>query len=124
MQPLRIVANDQPLETWDDPARGSIRWQTLLSAGQTNSNSLVAGVATLREGDDFAAHHHPQAEVYFGLEGRATVMIDGVPHEMSPGVLLFIPGGAVHGIPLVTGPVRFFYTFAAESFADIAYEFV
>jgi quercetin dioxygenase-like cupin family protein len=112
------------MDHWPDPARGRIGWQTLLSAGQTDSNSLVAGVATLQAGDDLLAHHHPQAEIYFGLEGCGTVMIDGVPHDLSPGVLLFIPGGTVHALPPVTGTLRFLYAFATDSFADVAYSFV
>jgi quercetin dioxygenase-like cupin family protein len=112
------------MDHWPDAIRGSIGWQTLLCAGKTDSNSLVAGVATLQVGDDLAAHSHPQAELYFGLEGSGTVMIDGVPHDLSPGVLLFIPGGAVHAVPPATGPLRFLYAFATNSFADVAYQFV
>jgi mannose-6-phosphate isomerase-like protein (cupin superfamily) len=124
MKALRVAVESIPTEHWADAARGSIAWQTLLSAGTTASNSLVAGVASLATGDHFALHHHPQAEVYFGLEGAGVVMIDGAPHDLSPGVLLFIPGGAVHGIPPVSGPLRFFYTFAADSFDEVTYSFV
>ena len=75
-------------------------------------------------GETFALHSHPQPEVYFGLEGKGDVLIDGVPHQLAPGVALYIPGGAVHGVPLAAGPLRWFYTFAADSFADIEYTFL
>ena len=78
----------------------------------------------MEAGDSFALHSHPQAEVYFGLEGEGEVLIDGVPHRLAPGVALYIPGGAVHGIPVAKGPLRWFYTFAASSFAEIRYSFV
>ena len=120
-----VVVNsaDIAMETWDNPARGSICWQTLLSAGITQTNSLVCGIATLEEGDDFALHHHAEPEVYFGLEGETTVMVDGKPCHLAPGVAIFIPSNAVHGIAKATSRMRFFYVFAADSFEDIAYSF-
>lgn len=121
------IAVDQstlPDERWDDPARGSIRFRTLFSAPATDTADLTCGVAIMAAGDTFALHSHPQAEVYFGIEGEGEVLIDGVPHRLAPGVALYIPGGAVHGIPVAEGPLRWFYAFAASSFADIRYSFV
>ena len=75
-------------------------------------------------GETFALHCHPQPEVYFGLEGTGEVLIDGTPHLLAPGVALYIPGGAVHGVPLAKAPLKWFYTFAADSFDDIRYSFL
>lgn len=121
MRAFGVDADDRPIEGWADPARGSIRWQTLMSRGLTDSSELVCGIALLAAGEDFAAHHHAQAEVYFGLDGTGTVMIDGAAHRLAPGTALFIPPHAVHGIPAVTAPLRFFYVFATDSFDDITY---
>ena len=52
------------------------------------------------------------------------VLIDGTPHRLAPGVALYIPGGTVHGVPQATEPLRWFYTFAADSFDDIRYSFI
>lgn len=114
---------DIPKETWDNPARGSICWQTLFSAGITQTNSMVCGVASLNPGDDFALHHHAEPEVYFGVEGETIVMVDGAPCRLAPGIAIFIPSNAVHGIATVTAPVRFFYVFATDTFDDIDYHF-
>ena len=123
--PAVVVATDNlPKERWGNPARGSICWQTLLSAGLTQSNSLVCGVATLEIGDDFALHRHEEPEVYFGVEGEAEVMVDGKTCQLSPGVAIFIPANAIHGINAVTTRVRYFYVFAADCFDDINYHFV
>lgn len=113
-----------PDECWDDPARGSIRFRTLLSAPQTDSDEITCGVAIMAAGDTFPLHSHPQAEVYFGLEGEGEVMVDGTPHRLAPGVALYIPGGAVHGVPVAAAPLRWFYCFAADSFAEIRYSFL
>jgi quercetin dioxygenase-like cupin family protein len=120
----RIDASDLPDETWDDPARGTIRFRTLISAPGTDSDALVCGIAIMDRGDTFALHSHAEPEVYFGLEGAGQVLIDGVAHHLAPGVALYIPGGAVHGIPVAEGPLRWFYTFATDSFADVRYRFL
>ena len=113
-----------PDERWDDPARGTIRFRTLFSAPATDSDEITCGVAMMAAGDTFPLHSHPQAEVYFGLEGEGEVLVDGTPHRLGPGVALYIPGGAVHGVPRATGPLRWFYTFAADAFDDIQYSFI
>lgn len=119
-----VDAATLPDERWDDLARGTIRFRTLVSAPRTDSDQLTCGVAMMAEGDTFPLHSHPQAEVYFGLEGEGEVMVDGMPHRLAPGVALYIPGGAVHGVPVARAPLRWFYCFAADSFADIRYSFL
>lgn len=121
--PARVDANTLQDGRWEDQSRGTIRFRTLISAPETATDSLVCGVAMMAAGETFALHSHEQAEVYFGLEGEGEVMIDGQHHTLAPGVALFIPGGAIHGIPLATSPLKWFYTFAADSFADIKYRF-
>lgn len=122
--PACVDAETLPDEHWEDPARGSIRFRTLISAPATNTDRITCGVALMAAGDTFPLHSHPQPEVYFGLVGVGEVMIDGTPHRLAPGVALYIPGGAVHGVPLAMGPLKWFYTFAANSFADIDYTFL
>jgi len=121
--PARVDAGTLQDERWQDEARGTIRFRTLISAPNTPTDSLVCGIAMMATGETFALHSHAQPEVYFGLEGEGEVMIDGQPHRLAPGVALFIPGGAIHGVPLAASPLKWFYTFAADSFADIHYRF-
>lgn len=123
MIPVRLDTATLPMQTWDHPAKGTVHWQSLFSKGETETNSLTCGVGIIHAGEHFAAHRHAHAEVYFGIEGNATVVIDGTPHPLSPGVALFIPGHAEHGIPQATETFRWFYTFAADSFDEITYRF-
>jgi quercetin dioxygenase-like cupin family protein len=122
--PARVDAATLPDEHWEDPARGTIRFRTLISAPSTDTDRITCGVALMAAGDTFPLHSHPQPEVYFGLVGEGEVLVDGVRHRLAPGVALYIPGGAVHGVPLATEPLNWFYTFAANSFADIDYTFL
>lgn len=119
----RIDFNALQDEAWDDHARGTIRFRTLISAPDTDTDSIVCGVALMAAGETFALHSHAHPEVYFGLEGEGDVVIDGQPHRLAPGVAIFIPGNALHGVPLATSPLKWFYTFAADSFADVKYKF-
>lgn len=120
----RVDANILQDERWEDLARGTVRFRTLISSPETRTDSLVCGVAMMAPGETFALHSHEHPEVYFGLEGEGEVMVDGHQHHLAPGVALYIPGGAIHGVPLATGPLKWFYTFAADSFSDIHYRFL
>jgi quercetin dioxygenase-like cupin family protein len=111
-------------EGWSDPARGSVRWKSLFSADRTATDSMVCGIALMAKGEDFALHSHPEAEIYFGLEGEGIVMVNGLPQRLAPGVAIFIPGGAVHGVPRVSGPLKWLYVFARDSFDQISYSFL
>jgi len=122
--PQNVDQADLPEASWDDPARGSVRWKTLFSGDVTATDSLVCGIALMSPGDTFALHFHPQPEVYFGLEGEVDVTVNNTIHRLKPGVALFIPGNAVHGVIRADQPARWFYSFAADSFAEIAYTFV
>lgn len=119
----RIDFNAQQDERWGDQSRGTIRYRTLISAPNTDTDSIVCGVAMMAAGETFALHSHEHPEVYFGLEGEGDVMIDGESYHLAPGVALFIPSNALHGVPLATSPLKWFYTFAADSFASVHYKF-
>jgi quercetin dioxygenase-like cupin family protein len=122
--PARVDQAEVSDERWENPARGSVRFRTLISAPATDTEGIVCGMAMMSPGDTVHLHSHPQPEVYYGLEGTGAVMIDGIPHRLAPGVALYIPGGAVHGVPVAQASLKWFYTFAADSFEDIPYRFV
>ncbi|MDB5660316.1 MAG: cupin protein [Cypionkella sp.] len=123
MAAVMVDQSDLQTETWTDPVRGSVRWKTLISGDVTATDTLVCGIAIMSPGDTFALHSHPQPELYFGLEGEVDVQINGTAHRLKPGVALFIPGDAVHGVLAADQPVRWFYTFAANAFPHIAFTF-
>lgn len=114
-------AASRPLESFADPAFGAVKWQTLLSRGVTPTADLTCGLAHLDEGDCLALHSHPTPEVYFGIEGTARMIVDGESIELRPGVTVYIPRNAVHGIFAESGPAKFFYVFATDGFEDVEY---
>lgn len=118
-----INAAQVPLEGGTDPAYGSVRWRTLVNGNADAPKEFVLGIAEFDPHGTLEPHRHEPAEFYLGLEGAGIVTIDGTPHEIAPGVAIYIPGDAEHGT--VAGPdgLRFAYGFAEPSFAGITYRF-
>ena len=104
--------------TWDDE-RGRVSWRTV-AAGE----GLTAGLARIAPGEALQEHRHAQAEVYVVLEGAGVVTVDGKTRKVDAGAVLHIPGGALHSCEN-TGDVelRIAYVLAADSFADVEYDF-
>lgn len=121
--PVVSNANHAPLEGGEDPAFGTVRWRTLFSGDKTATSGMVMGVAEFGAGGTLLPHRHSPAEIYFGLDGEGVVTIDGVSHELTPGMALYIPQDAEHDT--VAGPegLRFLYVFAKDRFAEVDYRF-
>ena len=63
--------------------------------------------ATLGAGQSTQRHHHKQTEeVYFILEGRGEMEVDGERRKVGPGDAILLPPGASHIIRART-PLRF-----------------
>ena len=123
-KPLVVRNQDCRRDSWDDPVKGKIGWRTLFSADATATDSLTAGVAEVEPSGWLGLHRHRPAEVYYVIEGRGIVTIDGREHAVSPGSAVFIPGDAEHGIQNDGSAIlRFLYAFPVDSFAEVEYRF-
>lgn len=111
-------------ESWADSARGGVTWRTVFSADRTPTAGMVCGIAQFEPGTGLALHHHPEAELYYGLAGSGTVTLGDRRVEIAQGMAAFIPGKTVHGV--VAGPqgLTLLYVFDADSFDQIRYCFV
>ncbi|MCT4554100.1 MAG: cupin domain-containing protein [Pelagimonas sp.] len=121
--PVVANADHTPLEGGEDPAFGTVRWRTLFCADKTETAGMVMGVAEFGPEGTLKPHRHGPAEIYFGLEGSGTVTIDGVPHEAGPGIALFIPAEAEHGIVAGKDGFRMLYVFPNDRFSEVDYRF-
>jgi mannose-6-phosphate isomerase-like protein (cupin superfamily) len=63
--------------------------------------------ATLAAGQETERHYHRASEeIYFVLDGRGSLEVDGETREVGPGDAILIPPGARHGIRALE-PLRF-----------------
>lgn len=112
-------------ESFEETSKGICSWKTLISAPQTATTALTAGIATLppREGQ-LCPHRHSHAEIYHIISGRGIMQIDGVEQEVSAGSVVYIPGDAEHGIRNESDEeMKWLYVFGADSFGDVVYRF-
>jgi len=123
-RPLVINEAERPIDGWDDPERGRVRWRTLFSKGVSPTEGVTCGVALLGPGDWLARHRHAPPEVYYVLEGAGIVFLDGEERRVEAGDAVFIPGMALHGISQDgEKPLKFFYVFGVDSFDSVTYLF-
>lgn len=119
-----VHEDDVDPESWDDPVRGHLAFRALVSGDRTPSASLTTGVADLPSGGWLGRHRHAPAEIYYVLDGQGLVFLDGVEHPVRAGSSVFVPGEVEHGLRNVAdAPLRFFYAFAVNSFAEVDYRF-
>lgn len=118
-----VEASSVALEGGTDPAFGTVRWRTLVSADRTPSSGMTLGLAEFGPLGTLEPHRHGPAEFYLGLEGAGIVTIDGAAHPIGPGIAVFIPPEAEHGV--VAGPegLRFAYGFPTARFSEVDYRF-
>ncbi|MEO1680221.1 MAG: cupin domain-containing protein [Pseudomonadota bacterium] len=112
-----------PLERDPDTGFGSCGWRTLICGDRTPSSGMVMGVAEFGPGETLEPHRHGPAEVYFGLTGTGVVTIEGVAHEIRPGVAVYLPPEAEHGTVAGSTGLTFAYCFPTGRFADVDYRF-
>lgn len=111
-------------ESFTEPLRGNTTWHTLLSAPNTPTSSLSAGVAVCPSNGTLALHRHRQAEIYYILSGTGEVEIEGKRQRVSQGMVLWIPGDAEHGV-FCGGDetLKWLYIFPEGSFENVIYRF-
>jgi mannose-6-phosphate isomerase-like protein (cupin superfamily) len=121
--PLVVDAAQVPLSGGTDAAFGEVRWRTLINSCAETSRDMVLGIAEFEPHGRLLPHRHDPAEFYFGLEGSGTVTIDGTPHNIRPGVAIYVPANAEHDTQAGPEGLRFAYGFAESSFEQITYRF-
>ena len=99
---IRNLEAQAPFTTAD----GSIIRSILDRSNAPVQNQSLAE-ATLAAGQSTQRHHHKQTEeIYFILDGRGEIEVDGDRREVGPGDAILLPPGAPHVIRAQT-PLRF-----------------
>ena len=112
-------------ETFPDPlCSNQLAFKTLLSKSKTSTNTFTAGVAICAKGSSYLSpHSHAHAELYYFIEGRGLIEVNGVQSSVQQGSLVFIPGNAQQRVGNVsdTSDLKWLYVFATDDFDDIQY---
>ena len=110
--------------------------ETTQSGPAEFADASIQGPTNVTVGEDFTlpvsvANTGGRNGTYSGTltvaEGSSSfnrsVTIDGVAHEIAPGVAIFIPAEAEHGTIAGEEGLRFLYGFPKDRFADVDYRF-
>lgn len=120
-----VSAAQRQRESWNVAQRGEASWFTFFSGDITDTDAMSAGLMEIEpHGGSLAPHRHTQPEIYYVVEGSGQLTIDGETTRVTAGCAAFIPGDAEHALRNDTpDPLRVFYVFPADRFADVVYRF-
>jgi mannose-6-phosphate isomerase-like protein (cupin superfamily) len=77
-----------------------------------NTRSLDAGIIKLQEGQLDNQSTHSLDELYYVIEGKGLISINGKSHQISNGSLVFVPANTKHRFHGNKGELKVLYIFA------------
>jgi len=83
------------------PGEGDARWflgtlATIKVDGDDSAGRLAIWEALLPKDAGPPLHKHPEDETFYVLDGRMTVWVGDESRHLSPGSLMYVPGGVPH----------------------------
>jgi quercetin dioxygenase-like cupin family protein len=66
-----------------------------------NGKTMYQMMATLAAGSRMPEHRHAQEQIVHILEGQMRLIVEGVPHELSPGDSFYLASNVPHGVETV-----------------------
>jgi quercetin dioxygenase-like cupin family protein len=63
-----------------------------------NGKTMYQMIATLAAGSRMPAHQHAQEQIVHILAGKMRLIVEGVPHELSPGDSFYLASNISHGV--------------------------
>jgi oxalate decarboxylase/phosphoglucose isomerase-like protein (cupin superfamily) len=122
--PVITSAEERPREGLNSAFNGDFTWFSFFDSKTTPTRDLTVGVAELEPGQASRAHWHSHPELYCYLSGHGVMEIDGVPHAVSPGKAVYVPGDALHTVRNdAKETMRILYAFAANSLSEVEYKY-
>lgn len=118
------VPHESPkVEHWDDEDRGKVSFRTIIDGAAGPSRSIVQGIAYLEPGHQEGHHRHDRPQTAYVLKGGGEVKIGDETMALGQGDAVFIPEGLPHSWRAGDDGLDFLYTFAADRFDDVTYDF-
>jgi quercetin dioxygenase-like cupin family protein len=66
-----------------------------------NGKTMYQMIATLAAGSRMPAHQHTQEQIVHILSGKMRLIVEDVPHELSPGDSFYLASGVPHGVETI-----------------------
>ena len=66
-----------------------------------NGKTMYQMIATLAAGSRMPAHQHAQEQIVHILAGKMRLIVEGVPHELSPGDSFYLASNISHGVETI-----------------------
>jgi quercetin dioxygenase-like cupin family protein len=67
-----------------------------LRARLVHTDRVTHSWVDVAEGATFPEHHHPHEQIVSVLAGELELVVEGVTHRLTPGMVFVIPGNAKH----------------------------
>lgn len=76
------------------PLRAGMKQATLAM----DADDVTLTVTLVESGHETRPHSHPEEQIALVLQGECDYYVDGVPHHLTPGGYVVVPGGIEHYI--------------------------
>ena len=67
----------------------------------TSGKTMYQMMALLDAGSKMPEHRHPQEQIVHILTGKMRLIVEGVPHELSPGDSFYLASNIPHGVETI-----------------------
>ena len=105
-RPRAVVKSSEQIDLKEVAAGTATRTQVLIG-GDDGAPHFAMRRFVMGEGGGMPRHTNTVEHEQYVLRGRGRVTIEGEPHEVSSGDVLYIPAGAPHSYEVLEAPFEF-----------------
>lgn len=121
-----IIRESHQLEWEYDPGEEhnpkAVRWRQHITGDKTPTGDISMGTFEVPPGGELTLHHHSPQEIYYVLDGEATLLMKGEAKHLKPGMAVYIPAGIPHGVRNDTQTVfKAIWAFPIGTWSDVVY---
>lgn len=121
-----IIREDRHIEWEYDPGDEdnpkAVRWKQHITGDKTATADISMGTFEVPPGGELTLHHHSPQEIYYVLDGEATLLMKGETQHLKAGMAVYIPAGTPHGVRNNTQTVfKAIWAFPIGTWSSVVY---
>lgn len=106
----------------DETNSKAVRWKQHITGDITPTQDISMGTFEVPPGGELTLHYHSPQEIYYVMEGEATLLMSGETKPLKAGMAVYIPAGAHHGVRNDTQTVfKAVWMFPIGAWSDVVY---